>query len=173
MSARLALLMGAVLLCGGCEVSSDVGKPCVLVRKATQTEKQQQPELGETRSIMESQLKAGQDFISFGSVECEDLVCVRDANYDPNLAAEADLTKVAAKGYCSKACVVDPLQNSCPVTTSDAEPGVASRMSCRALLLDQQALDDLRRDDPATYRATFGDNNSPYFCAGSKPTSSN
>jgi hypothetical protein len=39
-------------------------------------------------------------------------------------------------------------------------------MACRALLLDQKALDDLRRDDPVTYRATFGANNSPYFCAG-------
>ena len=33
MSARLALLMGAALLCGGCEVPSDIGKPCVLVKK--------------------------------------------------------------------------------------------------------------------------------------------
>jgi hypothetical protein len=173
MSARLALLVGAALWCGGCTVSSDVGKSCVLVRKATEEERAAFPQLGETRSILENQLKAGQDFISFGSVECEDLVCVRDASYNPNLPAGSDPSTVAAKGYCSKACVVDPLQNSCAVTTSDVEEEVASRMSCRALLLDQLALEELRRTDPAAYRATFGDNNSPFFCAGSKPSSEN
>lgn len=176
MSARLALLVGALLLCGGCEVSSDVGKPCVLLRKATTEEMELSPELGETRDILEGQLKAEQDFISFGSVECEDLVCVRHARYDPKLDPKLTLEEQAqlpAKGYCSKACVVDPLVNNCPVTTSDAEPDVADSMSCRALLLDQQALEELRRSDPAAYRATFGDNNSPYFCAGSESTPGN
>jgi len=173
MSARLALLVGAALLCGGCEVSSDIGKPCVLVRKATAEELKANPSLGNTRSIMESELRAGQDFISFGSVECEDLICVRDTAYNPGLAAGTDLTKEAARGYCSMACVTDPLVNTCAVTTSEADANVKERMTCRALLLDQKALDDMRANDPVGYRRTFGDNNSPYFCAGTATTASN
>jgi hypothetical protein len=173
MSARLALLVGAALLCGGCQVSSDIGKSCVLVRKATATELQEHPELGNTRSIMESELHSGEDFISFGSVECEDLVCVRDAGYKPELAADADPTKVAATGYCSKACVADPALNSCAVTSSEVEASLKERMTCRALLLDQKALDDLRANDPAAYHAMFGENNSPYFCAGALPAPTN
>ena len=91
MSARLALLVGAALLSGGCEVASDIGKSCVLVRKATDTEKAADGLPYE--DILESELQTGQDFISFGSVECEDLVCVRDASFIP-VAGE---TK--AKGY--------------------------------------------------------------------------
>ena len=79
MSARLALLVGAALLSGGCKVTSDIGKPCVLVRKATQAEKD--ADGCRYQEILEGELQAGQDFISFGSVECEDLVCVRDADF--------------------------------------------------------------------------------------------
>lgn len=175
MSARLALLVGAALLCGGCEVASDIGKPCVLVRKATAQEQQAEPDREPFRVIMENQLQAGQDFISFGSVECEDLVCVRDAAFDPKLAADADLAKEAAKGYCSKACVPPDnaqLQNPCAVNHPGADAQVKETMSCRPLLLDQKALDDLRANDPVTYRATFGDNASPNFCA-SKPAAGN
>jgi hypothetical protein len=174
MSARLALLVGAALVCGGCEVSSDIGKPCVLVRKATKAELDAEPGSEPFRFIMESQLTQGLDFISFGSVQCEDLVCVRDANYDPKLTDEEkkDLSKVAATGYCSKPCVENSdtaLTNNCAVTTSEALPEVKERMACRPMLLDQQALDALRANDRATYRAYFGDNTSPAFCAVTPP----
>ncbi len=172
MSARLALLVGAALVCGGCEVSSDIGKPCVLVRKATDAEQAAAPDGEPFRYMMESQLTAGQDFISFGSVECEDLVCVRDADFDPKLAPNADKATTAATGYCSKACVEDAdtaLSNSCAVTTTEAQPEVKERMTCRPMLLDQQALDALRSADRAKYRSYFGDNTSPAFCAAAKP----
>ncbi|HYO57283.1 adventurous gliding motility lipoprotein CglC [Archangium sp.] len=175
MSARLALLVGAALLSGGCEVASDIGKPCVLVRKATAAEQQAEPDREPFRDIYESQLQAGQDFISFGSVECEDLVCVRDAAFDPKLEATDNPATTQAKGYCSKACVPPDntqLQDPCAVNHPQAEAQVKETMSCRPLLLDQKALDDLRANDPATYRATFGDNASPNFCA-SKPAASN
>jgi hypothetical protein len=176
MSVRLALLVGAALVCGGCKVSSDIGKTCVLVRKATAEEQKAEPDKEPFRYIMESQLTAGQDFISFGSVECEDLVCVRDADYDPQLEATADRTKVAATGYCSKPCVADTDNNAlttdaCAVTSDEALPSVKASMTCRAMLLDQQALDALRAADRTTYRTYFGDNTSPFFCAVSKPTS--
>jgi hypothetical protein len=172
MSARLALLVGAALVCGGCKVSSDIGKPCVLVRKATDAEQEAEPNGEPFRYIMESQLSAGQDFISFGSVECEDLVCVRDADFDPKLAATADKAKTPATGYCSTPCVQGAdttLGNSCAVTTTEAQAEVKERMTCRPMLLDQQALDALRSADRTTYRSYFGDNTSPAFCAAAKP----
>ena len=174
MSARLALLVGAALVCGGCKVSSDIGKPCVLVRKATDAEQAAAPDGEPFRYIMESQLTAGQDFISFGSVECEDLVCVWDANYDPKLTEEQkkDLSKVAATGYCSTPCVESAdtaLGDACAVTTTEAQAEVKERMTCRPMLLDQQALDALRSADRARYRSYFGDNTSPAFCAAAKP----
>jgi hypothetical protein len=155
MSSRLALLLSAVLLCGGCKVNSDIGKRCLLVKKSTDPNK-------ESDFVVERDLVAGQDFISFGSLDCEDLVCVKDADMPIEKAEDTDYVL----GYCSKACVPDELVDPCAVTDPDALASVKDRMSCRALLLDQQALDDLRQSDPATYRATFGDNNSPYFCAG-------
>ncbi|HEX8438168.1 adventurous gliding motility lipoprotein CglC [Archangium sp.] len=173
MSARLALLVGAALVLGGCEIKSDIGKSCVLVRKATDQELKDHPELGKTRDIMESELREGQDFISFGSVECEDLICVRDGGFEPGLAAGTDLTKTAAKGYCSKACLDGALQNNCAVTDPAAVESVKDRMACRALLLDQKALEDLKASDPAAYSATFGDNNSPSFCAAESPPAGN
>ena len=57
------------------------------------------------------------------------------------------------------------------VTDPEASESVKNRMSCRALLLDQEALDNLRQSDPNAYRSTFGDNNSPYFCAGTPKAS--
>lgn len=177
MSARLALLVGAALLSGGCEVASDIGKSCVLVRKATEAEITAEPDREPFREILEGELQAGQDFISFGTVECEDLVCVRDAAFKPNLddVAEADRPKTPAKGYCSKACVPPDeadLLNPCAVNHPDAEEQVKESMSCRPLLLDQKALDDLRATNEALYEATFGDTASPNFCA-SKPAASN
>lgn len=43
-------------------------------------------------------------------------------------------------------------------------------MTCRALLLDQETLEALRAADENAYRQTFGENNSPFFCAGAPPT---
>ena len=154
MSSRLALLVSAVLLCGGCKVNSDIGKRCLLVKKSKDPAKESDP-------VLATDLSSGQDFISFGSLDCEDLVCVKDADMPLETADNGQVF-----GYCSTACVPDELVDPCPVTDPEAVESVKSRMSCRALLLDQQALDDLRQNDPATYRATFGDNNSPYFCAG-------
>lgn len=166
MSSRLALLVSAVLLCGGCKVNSDIGTKCLLVKKkvgGTGTE---------SEPVLRTDLNENQDFISFGSLECEDLICVKDASMPIETAENGQV-----QGYCSKACVppddtTPQLQDPCAVTDPNAIESVKSRMACRALLLDQKALDDLRENDPDTYRATFGPNNSPYFCAGTPVTSS-
>ncbi|WNG45750.1 adventurous gliding motility lipoprotein CglD [Archangium minus] len=161
MSARLALLVGAALLCGGCEVPSDIGKPCVLVKKSTTGQKFDPVTLAD--------IGAGdKDFISFGSLDCEDLVCVRDANSPIQTSGEGDALRVL--GYCSKSCVptddgAPQLQDFCAVNHPEASADVKERMSCRALLLDAEALEYMRKNQPEEYRATFGENASPYFCA--------
>ncbi|MFY0569358.1 adventurous gliding motility lipoprotein CglC [Archangium lansingense] len=155
MSSRLALLVSAVLLFGGCKVNSDIGKRCLLVKKAPEGSGR------ESDPVLVTDVSEGQDFISFGSLDCEDLVCVKDADMPLEMADNGQVV-----GYCSTACVQGELVDPCTITDPDAHPAVKDRMSCRALLLDQKALDDLRQNDPATYQATFGDNNSPYFCAG-------
>ena len=156
MSVRLALLAAAALVLGGCEVPSEVGKPCLLVKKSSSADRKFDP-------VVPSDIQLDQDFISFGAQDCEDLICVRNAGSELQTVVEGDVTRVL--GYCSKACLVDSGTNSCTVNHPEAAAEVKGSMSCRALLLDQKALDDLRINNPAEYRATFGENASPTFCA--------
>ncbi|ATB27345.1 adventurous gliding motility lipoprotein CglC [Melittangium boletus] len=160
MSARLALLMGAALLCGGCEVPSEVGKPCLLVKKSSSADRKFDP-------VVPSDIQLDQDFVSFGSQDCEDLICVRTAGSKLETTVEGDVERVL--GYCSKACT-EGNTTTCAINHPDATDEIKSTMSCRSLLLDQQALDDFRKQDPAGYRATFGENASPFFCAATSST---
>ncbi|WP_241759527.1 adventurous gliding motility lipoprotein CglC [Pyxidicoccus parkwayensis] len=164
MSVRTALLMSAALFLGGCEVSSQIGKECTLVRKATPEEKAQTDH--DTMPILEKEVAPRQDFISFGAVECEDLICVRDKDFPRATNEDGTINQNApALGYCSKECVEG--SKACEVKdTSGVQADLPARMSCRALLLDQDTLDALRSADEAFYRRTFGENNSPFFCAG-------
>jgi hypothetical protein len=156
MSARLAVFLSVALLASGCEVTTQLGKPCVLVKKPSAEEQAQGIR---SKPVLESEIAAQQDFISFGSTDCEDLICVRDAEFprDPDQNA-------AAQGYCSSECVEGA--SDCEVTGSDVATGIKERMTCRSLLLDQVSLERLKKDDPVAYRNTFGETNSPYFCAG-------
>jgi hypothetical protein len=160
MTPRLALLLSAVLLASGCSVSTQLGAECVLVRKATEAE---EAETGKKAiSIKESELIAGQDYVSFGALDCDELelTCVRDANH-PRESATGDAD---AKGYCSQACVED--SSTCEVLGDNVAPGVQGRaMTCRSLALDQASLEALKRTDPIAYRRTFGENSSAFFCA--------
>lgn len=161
MSLRSALLMSAGLLLGGCNVTTQLGVPCELVRAATPQER----ENGGLKfvPIYEKELVRGQDFISFGAVQCDDLICVRDASVAPS-----DNPEDVALGYCSKECI-EGTTTGCEVTDSSVAQDLKDRMACRALLLDQATLDALRAADPDYYRATFGENTSPFFCAGRAP----
>ena len=156
MSARLAVFLSVSLLASGCEVTTQLGKQCVLVKKPSADEQAQGIR---SKPVLESEIAPKQDFISFGSTDCEDLICVRDAelprNSDPN---------AVALGYCSQECVEG--SSTCTVTSSDVDTALKNRMACRPLLLDQASLERLKRDDPVAYRNTFGETNSPYFCAG-------
>ncbi|HEX8539067.1 MAG TPA: adventurous gliding motility lipoprotein CglC [Cystobacter sp.] len=157
MSARLALLLGAALLCGGCEVPSDTGKPCVLVKK----DPNDPSGLGAI-PISPSELPLDQDFISFGSVECENLVCVRTAGTEPQITGEGDARQVL--GYCSSPCNLNSATD-CSVTSPETADDVKASLACRPLLLDEAALADLKKNDPGTFTSIFGRNESPNFCA--------
>jgi hypothetical protein len=160
MTPRLSLLLSAVLLASGCSVTTQLGAECVLVRKATA---QEETATGKKAiSIKESELIAGQDYVSFGALDCDELelTCVRDANH-PRESTNGD---GEAKGYCSQACVAD--SSSCEVLGDDVAPGLQGRpMTCRSLALDQASLEALKRSDPVAYRRTFGENSSAFFCA--------
>ncbi len=172
MSVRTALLMSAALFLGGCEVSSEIGKECTLVRKATAEESEANGGR-KFMPILQKEIALNQDVISFGSIQCEDLICVRDADFPPTMMANPEdpngepiiNPNADAKGYCSKECVEG--SSACEVKdTSGVLQGLPERMSCRSLLLDQATLEALRSANEARYRETFGENNSPFFCAG-------
>ena len=157
MCQRLVILLSAALLATGCTVTTDLGKPCVL-KKTVGTE---------VVSILQSELGTGQDYIAFGITECDDLICVRDAD-EPFLAEPEDPNQPrrTAVGYCSRACIEGSDASACEVTDSSVPSALSDRMACRSLLLDTQTLERLRADDPAAYRRTFGETLSPFFCAG-------
>ena len=162
MSVRLALLMGAALLCGGCEIPADVGKPCVLVKRDTTDPKKSAP-------VVLADIQRDQDFISFGSLDCEDLLCVRNAGSPIQTTGEG--TEQRVLGYCSKPCSSGAITDTCAVNHPEASAEITAGMSCRALLLDQQALNDLKVNSPAEYANTFGNNDaSPFFCAAQAVT---
>lgn len=157
-----ALLATGVLL-EGCKVTTDLGTPCVLVKRdPTDTDASDG-----IRSVPivegDFDTEPAGDLISFGAVECEDLVCVQDAQLrqtdwknDPNHA----LT-----GYCSTSCVQGSTTGCSPQAdaTNDTNPDL--KMSCRALLLDSATMGRLCQTDPAKCQEYFGNNTSPYFCA--------
>jgi hypothetical protein len=160
MTPRLPLLLSAVLLTSGCSVTTQLGAECVLVRKATQQEQEQTGR--KSISIKESELIDGQDYVSFGALDCDELelTCVRDANH-PRSSTTGDAD---ARGYCSQACVEG--SSACEVLGDEVAAGVQGRpMTCRSLALDQASLDALKKSDPVTYRQTFGENSSAFFCA--------
>jgi hypothetical protein len=169
MTPRLPILLSAVLLASGCSVTTQLGAECVLVRKATAEE---EAATGRNSvSIKESELIAGQDYVSFGVLDCDELelTCVRDASHprdtEPGSPAAAGTD---AKGYCSQACVAN--SSACEVLSDNAAAGVQGRtMTCRSLALDPQSLENLKRTDPVTYRQTFGENSSAFFCAVALP----
>ncbi|CAM4477991.1 adventurous gliding motility lipoprotein CglC [Corallococcus exiguus] len=163
MFVRTALFLSAALMLGGCDVTTELGKPCQLVRRATDQEREEQGR--KFVEIQEKDIAVDQDFISFGSLDCEDLVCVRD-----DQSPRSDNPEAFALGYCSKECV-QGTTTGCEITRTvdDVEPGLKERMTCRPLLLDQDTLDAIKISDESFYRRTFGENNSPYFCAGAVP----
>ena len=152
-SILLALSIGAL---GACQVTTDLGRECLLVKKdpADPSGKRSIP-------MKESEIKPGKDFISFGMVECEDLVCVRDSN---QLRPTGATDTSDAKGYCSRPCL-QTSTTGCPAADPADDKSATRRLSCRPLILDEVTLAGICQVDPTTCKKYFGDTKSPYFCA--------
>jgi ABC-type phosphate transport system auxiliary subunit len=158
---RHAILLSAAFLLGGCEVVTELGKPCVLVRKANASDPEyvKDSKTQVAVQLKERELTAGQDFISFGSLDCEEQVCVRDAAVPPGTNPDA-----VALGYCSRPCIEE--SSSCEVTNEEVDTALRERMTCRQMMLDDEALNRLKASNPEEYRALFGTYENSGFCAG-------
>ncbi len=158
MDARRTLLvgLGMVVLAAGCKAPTDLNKPCNLVKKG---------DGGAPYNITEGEVqerlkKHPLDFITFGSIDCEDLTCVRDANYpggtDPNAFAQ---------GYCSGVCNEG---SKCSSFDEKMDKDKTTALRCRPLLLDEATLSVLcNPNDPATATncQSVGNTQKPFFCA--------
>ncbi|MGZ6077712.1 MAG: hypothetical protein ACXWK6_07895, partial [Myxococcaceae bacterium] len=68
--ARVLLVVASAVALSmmACKADTDLGKPaCHLLKSGAD---------GGAVNVIVAELSAGKDFLSFGSVECEDLVCV-------------------------------------------------------------------------------------------------
>lgn len=146
-----------ILLVVGCRAPSQLGEECAMVKRGAD---------GGRLFITNSEVKAaaGKDFISFGSTDCDDLICVRDADYAPPDGGVLNPNETA-KGYCSKSCIVG---NSCPSASAEMDANPRTRLNCRPLLLDAETLRALcngSEEDRAKCRSYFGSTTAPDFCA--------
>jgi hypothetical protein len=136
------------LLASACKPGTDLNRPCRLVKR--------NPDGGAALPILESEVKnkvgRNKDFISIGTVDCEDLICVRDADLT-NDAGPFD----PAFGYCSRGCLEG---STCPSYESALDKGT-TRLNCRALLLDKETLAQLAGADGGSP----GNVRDPFFCA--------
>ena len=159
----------------GCKQVNDLGTYCVLVKRDPADTN---PADG-ISSIPVTQSEIPQvagdsadsrDYISFGSTECEDLVCVRDSAFMESTESGLPVgPNQPAYGVCSTACT-PTAQSTCTASDSSIDKTAKTHLTCRRLVLDQDTLDRLRETDPVTYQEYFGTNTSPYFCArGTEP----
>jgi len=159
--ARALLLIGPALVVAmlACSADTDLGKsPCHLLKAG--------PDGGPVNVIV-AELSAGKDFLSFGSVECEDLVCVLD--YEGVSAALAGATAnpmgltEPATGYCSRPCAQGST-SSCTPQFADYQDQPALVMSCRALVLDNDTIAEICKN-PELCQRYFNNTRSAFFCA--------
>lgn len=141
-------LCGAALLCA-CNPPKDFGNICRLSRPVGND--------GGLEFIPKDDpsIRSNFDFLANGDPDCEDLVCLRQAGKDYSTPdGTADATgKLYAHGECSTPCID---------ATDCGEP--ARGLTCEKLAFDQSFLDNLKRNDPATYAQYFGDNASALYC---------
>lgn len=146
-----ALVASVFIAVTGCRPATDLNTRCTLVKR--------NPDGGKALPIAEREVRDAQgqnkDFIAIGSIECEDLICVRDSYFtsDAGLDAPAD-------GYCSRQCVEG---TQCPSQDEAMDKGPTA-LRCRALLLTKETLDALSGD------GGFVGVRDPYFCARGNPT---
>lgn len=157
---KTALNRFAVVLCFAAFVAceqTDLNTPCVLVKSNPDGGAAPVPLLKSDPIIKNS---ANKDFISFGSTQCEDKVCVRDSAF-----TEVD-DGGFAEGYCSRSCVANS-SVGCPSYSGDLDKVPKTALSCRPLILDEMTLQAIKAKDEEAYKRIFGQTTSPYFCARS------
>ncbi len=137
----------------GCTVSSGLNKPCNLPKLVMINDAGVVVPIteGEVQENLGTSSGATRDFVAFGAVDCEDLVCVRDSSFPKGTV----LTEPAI-GYCSRPCAQGL---ACPSDDPALDERGDTRMSCRPLLLTKEALKAL-----AEAGRGFGVQE-PYFCA--------
>ena len=139
-------------LWAACSQSGDLNKACVLVTKDAGDPTGRTP-----ADLLESQIpNTHTDFISFGSPDCDNLVCVRDANYPRGDAGDV------AMGYCSAPC--DP-GVSAECQSFDGNNTGPNALTCRPLLLDTQTLHSICSQDAGACQEYFSNTSKPFFCA--------
>lgn len=158
MLVRSLFLSLAVISFAGCKVPSDLGGPCKMVKRDPLID-------GGRLFIRNKEIKVGtmKDFISFGSADCENLVCVRDSDFpvpDGGFDPEA-----FADGYCSNRCTPG---DTCPSFNEADDNDAKKRLTCRPLLLDTETLALIcngNAEDRAKCKSYFGNTSKPDFCA--------
>jgi hypothetical protein len=157
-SLGLAGLLTTVIVFSACPPSTDRGRPCTM-RKRTDAGIADVSER-EVRARTGTAASATRDFLGFGSLDCDSLLCVRDATFVSDAGDDSP-----AQGYCSNPC--DP-GAACPSFDPRLDERGDTRLNCRALLLDEQTLEAIRQDPVAS--ALINNVRTPYFCArGSAP----
>lgn len=139
----------------GCLAPTDYGTPCQLIKKNPNDPN------GHGIPIKEGEIAAAQDFVSFGTTECEDRVCVRDSAFQRPPGATDD---TPAQGYCSTQICSPESTTSCRSFSAADDKNPAKRLTCRPLLLDEATLAAICAADAAAC-AQLGDSKKPYFCA--------
>jgi len=158
--ARTLLIVVAVALSMmACKADTDLGKPDCHLLKAL-------PDGGATNVIV-AELSAGKDFLSFGAVECEDLICVLDVNGVAQVLAQAtanpDVLADPATGYCSHSCAQGNA-TGCTPQYQDLQNDPSMIMACRALVLDDDTIAEICKD-PVKCQEYFNNSRSAFFCA--------
>jgi len=159
--ARLSLAVATAVAVSmmACKADTDLGKPGCHLLKAL-------PDGGATNVIV-AELSAGKDFLSFGSVECEDLVCVLDQDAVSAVLAQATANPAVladpATGYCSHACAQGST-SGCTPQFQDLQNDPSLVMSCRPLVLDNDTIAEICKD-PVKCQEYFNNSRSAFFCA--------
>lgn len=149
MRALVVLVLG---LASSCRVPSDLGAPCTLMR----------PSDAGLVAVTEGEIQRrlathAFDVLTFGAVECEELVCVREAESPAGASPDSP-----ARGHCSRECRPGV---ACR-TGNEAIDAVPERaLGCRALLLDEATLNALSRVDAGIVPIAAAGAREPYFCA--------
>lgn len=154
-----------VSLVTGCRPATDANTPCFLVAANDD---------GGRKGLTEADLKSlngmNHDFISFGSVECDDQICVRDSKFGGDGGTTAGTQKPCPNGdtdcaqgeICSAESFTNPTTGSmtrvcsppapgycshsciagqnCPSQDSSFDDNPSTRLTCRSLLLDADTL---------------------------------